>query len=94
MIVAWKPFSKLYCVLSMLAKNHLASDSPSLIPVDEVKLNRVFMLTSLQFASPPGHLQAPLNGGSKGRNKRVEAGKIGGYGTAHGGRCWIPTLTL
>lgn len=43
------PSPKLYCVLTLLPTNRLASDSTSLI----------FILTSSQFAPLPGHLQCP-----------------------------------
>lgn len=44
--VAWKPFPKLYCVLNMLAVNHLAQTPCSLIQADKVNLHWVFILTS------------------------------------------------
>ena len=50
-----KLFPKLYCVLNMVAMNLLSPDSPSLIQVDEINLNWVFILTSSRL----GHLQGP-----------------------------------
>lgn len=45
----------------MLTMIHLASDSVSLTQAYEVNLNRVFIPTSLRFASLPRHLQGPLS---------------------------------
>lgn len=46
MTVFRKLFPKLYCVLNVPTMNDLASDSPSLIQVDDVSVSRILFLTS------------------------------------------------
>ena len=46
LIVAGKPLHKLYCVLNILKRNHLALNSMNLIQVEDVNLYQVFIFTS------------------------------------------------
>lgn len=60
----WLPgnFPKVHCLLNTLTTNCLVLGSPSLIQIDSVNLNQVFILTSLWFPSLQGQLQGPLSG--------------------------------
>ena len=60
MVVTLQTFPQIALSLDVLVMNCLASDSPSLIQVDKVNLNQVFILISLWFDFLPGHLQGLL----------------------------------